>query len=411
MLLDGPCFQEHVTDGDEGHSSMGISQLIAFNTAKRRSDKQGSQRNNRARETPLPIFVTLKVHTEIHKWGLLDALHGLGLCISRNRTLTISSDVANSMCARFESEGVVCPPQAVTDVFTTDAVDNIDHNPSSTTSQGSFHGTAISHLQHPTQQCPGTPRAVTVTDNNLHGQCALSPLPDAYTLVNPVALALASPDPLIPQVAASMQLQPPTELNQLNSVSCLLISTKDTLLKSELQENDIMSWAAYNSSEYKEHPHPVTPAYLLPLFPEAAHSVAMIFHAMNVVKAVVSNLNQGQAPVLVADQPLFLIAKKIQWNHPQIFGEELFVMFLGGMHIEMTAFRLLGNWLDSSGWTTAIINSGVAAGGTADSLLAVSHLGKTNYVHEVTAAVLFVLIWIVHTRSMSLPHQLTKSRK
>ena len=296
------------------------------------------------------------------------------------------------MCARFESEGVVCPSQAVTGILTADAVDNIDHNPSSTTSQRSFHGTAISLLQHPTQQCPGTPRAVTIIDNNFQGQHALSPLPDAYTLVNPVAMALSSPHPLVPPVAASVQLQPPTELNQLKSVSSWLIGTKDTLLKSELQENDIMSWAAYNSSQHKEYPHPVTPAYLLPLFPEATHSVAMIFHAMNVVKAVVSNLNPGQVPVLVADQPLFLIAKKIQWNYPQILGEELFVVFLGGMHIEMTAFRLLGNWLDSSGWTTAIINSGVAAGETADSLLAVSHLGKTKYAHEVTAAVLFVLM-------------------
>ena len=118
----------------------------------------------------------------------------------------------------------------------------------------------------------------------------------------------------------------------------------------------------------------------------------MIFHAMNVVKAVVAHVNPEQVPVLVADQSLFLIAKKIQWNHPQIFGEEQFVMFLGGMHVEMTAFRLLGNLLDSGGWTTAIINSGVAAGGTADSLLAVSHLGKTKYAHEATAAALFVLM-------------------
>ena len=77
MLLDGPRFQEHVTDGEEGHSSLGIAQLIAFNTIKRRSDKQGSQRNNRARETPLPIYVALKVHAETRKRGLVDAFHGL----------------------------------------------------------------------------------------------------------------------------------------------------------------------------------------------------------------------------------------------------------------------------------------------------------------------------------------------
>ena len=147
---------------------------------------------------------------------------------------------------------------AVTGVFTTAAVDNTDHNPSSTTSQGSFHGTAISLLQHPTQQFPGTPRAVTVIDNNLQGQRAVSPLPAAYTLVNPVALPSPLPCthlslPLVPPVPASVQLQPPTELNQLNSVSSWLIDTKDTLLKPELQENDIVSWAAYNSSQHEEH--------------------------------------------------------------------------------------------------------------------------------------------------------------
>ena len=213
MLLSGPCFQEHVADGDEGRSSLSIAQLIAFDTVKRRSDKQGSQRNNRARETPLPIYVALKVHAETRKQGLVDDLHGLGLCISHDPTLAISNDVANSVCARFESEGIVCPLQAVNGVFTGAAVDNIDHNPSSSTSQVSFHGTAISLLQPPTQQCPGTPRAMTVIDNNLQGQRALSPLPDAYTLVNPVAVALPSPDPLVPPVTASMQLQPPTELN------------------------------------------------------------------------------------------------------------------------------------------------------------------------------------------------------
>ena len=175
---------------------------------------------------PLPIYVALKVHAETRKRGLVlvDALHGLGLCISHDRTSAISTDVANSLCARFESEGVVCPPQAVTGVFTTTAIDNIDHKPSSTTSQGSFHSTAISLLQHPTQQCPGTPRAVTVIDNNFQGR-TLPPLPDAYTLVNPVAVALTSPDPLVPQVAASMQLQPPTELNQLNSSVWLAVGS------------------------------------------------------------------------------------------------------------------------------------------------------------------------------------------
>jgi hypothetical protein len=41
---------------------------------------------------------------------------------------------------RFVSEGVACLPKLRQGVFTTAAVDNVDHNPSSTTSKSSFHG-------------------------------------------------------------------------------------------------------------------------------------------------------------------------------------------------------------------------------------------------------------------------------
>jgi hypothetical protein len=44
---------------------------------------------------------------------------------------------------RFVSEGVACLPKLRQGVFTTAAVDNVDHNPSSTTSKSSFHGTGI----------------------------------------------------------------------------------------------------------------------------------------------------------------------------------------------------------------------------------------------------------------------------
>ena len=40
----------------------------------------------------------------------------------------------------------------------------------------------------------------------------------------------------------------------------------------------------------------------------------MICHAMDVVTAAVNKLKPGQVPVVTLDQPLFAIAKQIQWN-------------------------------------------------------------------------------------------------
>ena len=55
-----------------------------------------------------------------------------------------------------EATGIVCPSSLRKNVFTTMAVDNIAHNPSSATVAGSFHGTAISVVQHPSAVREGT---------------------------------------------------------------------------------------------------------------------------------------------------------------------------------------------------------------------------------------------------------------
>ena len=59
------------------------------------------------------------------------------------------------------------------------------------------------------------------------------------------------------------------------------------------------------------------------------------------------------------------------------------VMF-GGLHIEMALWTTLGDLLDSSGWTTALCEAGIATSGTADSFLKASHLTRTRHSHQVT---------------------------
>ena len=63
----------------------------------------------------------------------------------------------------------------------------------------------------------------------------------------------------------------------------------------------------------------------------------------------------------------------------------------GGLHIEMTSFKVIGNWLDESGWTTAVFNAGIATSGVADSLLKTTHVTRTRHAHQITAASLSIL--------------------
>lgn len=82
-------------------------------------------------------------HAETRKRTIVDELYNLGLSISYDRVLEISTEMGNKVSTHYESEGVVCPPKLKKKVFTTATVDNIDHNPSSSTAQGAFHGTGI----------------------------------------------------------------------------------------------------------------------------------------------------------------------------------------------------------------------------------------------------------------------------
>ena len=49
-------------------------------------------------------------------------------------------------------------------------------------------------------------------------------------------------------------------------------------------------------------------------------------------------LNPGQTPVVASDQPLYSLAKQIQWQWPE-YGEDKVVMMFGGLHIEMAALK------------------------------------------------------------------------
>ena len=109
---------------------------------------------------------------------------------------------------------------------------------------------------------------------------------------------------------------------------------------------------------------------------------------LNVIKKVVDLMNKGQTPVVAVDQPLFAIAKKIRWKWPQIYGEDKFVVMFGRFHIELAALKVLGALLKDSGWTSALIQAGVATAGTADAFLKAAHITCTRCAHQITASAL-----------------------
>ena len=203
-------------------------------------------------------------------------------------------------------------------MFTIGALDNLDHKPSSTSYVDAFHGTGLSLFQFPTKANPGESRppiTIPPVGTKQHS------LPDSYAIVPAVALTANT-------------IQVPKQ----STTVCV-------------------------------------PAVcvLLPLFYEKSATPATIKHGLD--KAI-EYLNPGQIPVTTFDQPLFVLAKLVQWKWPDVYGESVHIVMMGGLHniIEMTLWNTLGDILESSGWTAALTEAEVASSGTADSFLKASHL-------------------------------------
>ena len=154
--------------------------------------------------------------------------------------------------------------------------------------------------------------------------------------------------------------------------------------RNDLTSEDALVWAAYHALQQPLAVDPPAVCALLPLFYEKSATPAMIKHGMDIHRQAIKYLNPGQIPVTTFDQPLFALAKLVQWKWPDVYGESVHVVMMDGLHIEMTLWNTLGDILESSGWTTALTEAEVATSGTADSFLKASHLTRTRHAHQVT---------------------------
>jgi len=82
----------------------------------------------------------------------------------------------------------------------------------------------------------------------------------------------------------------------------------------------------------------------------------------------------------------------MQWNWPKVYGEDKFVVLLGGLHIEVACLSTIGDLLDGSGWSSILAEERVTTPGKADALLKSSHVKRAGYAHTFTCSTLWTLL-------------------
>src|SRR6218665_1375665 len=114
------------------------------------------------------------------------------MSISYDTVQQIEWQIEVTILKRFQSEGVVCPSQLCKGLFLVVALDNIDHNPSSTTTHSSFHGSGISIIQFPTVNNQGICREALELYTDSDSQKFV--LPDSFAVVHAVSLNVTKAD-------------------------------------------------------------------------------------------------------------------------------------------------------------------------------------------------------------------------
>lgn len=379
MILYGPNMSGSVNDSQ---ACLTLAQIIVHNCKQKADPKTVHSRHSLDREPPLPLYIGMNIHTLTRSRTVVDQMAKLGISSSYERVMQVENSLANSMCEQFKADGVVCPSNLRKGLFTVGALDNLDYNPSSMTAQGSFHGTSISIIQHPTQENHGIERAPLMFQTANAKQ--KPQLPDAFAIVPAVYMkpsATSVPAAATEEITGQLQAAKAKE-------QCWIQHAVKLLQEDILTKGQMVSWAGYHASCQQPPLDPPAITALLPLFMEKADSPAMVKHGMSIVKDTTAFLNPGQIPVLACDCPIFAMCKYTQWKYPMTLGEDKFIVMFGGLHLEKALWTALGDFLDASGWTTALTEASVATAGTADSFIKASHITRTRHAHQVTALAL-----------------------
>ena len=381
MIVNGP----NLIESNDSQVCLTVGQTIVHKVKKRKPNSPTKVRYTLDREPTLPIYIGINIHALTRSKKIIQQLHQMGISVSYDRVMQIEEWLATAVCERFEDDGVVAPTILRKGLFTVGALDNLDHNPSATTATTSFHGTGISTFQFPSTREPGVIREpVTLPPSRAHTH---SP-PDHYASVPAVSLKStgvqvpeSNSEPVKLDLADAKREEYDWMEHSLQHISDV-----------ELCKTSSLTWSAYHATRQQPTSELTAICALLPLFYEKSDTPAMIKHGMDVHRQATEYLNPGQIPVITFDQPLFALAKYVQWKWPDLYGEKVYVVMMGGLHIEKALWNTVGDLLDGSGWTTALTESEVASSGTADSFLKVSHITRTRHAHQVTVLVLHRLL-------------------
>ena len=302
LILEGSTDQTSMNDTSQS-IALYIAQLIRFNSVQQKRRQNSLKiRHARTNEPPLPVLVGLLIHSKTRKTSLVERIASMGLSITYSRVTEIQDTITKQACQMFEEKQMVCPMTLKEGYFIQAAIDNLDHNPTSSTSKESFYGTGISLVQYMKENELSAPFHY---DPSKVSTFQSPSLPMSYTNILPTKGGKTEPDQYPDRQLPDVGLISENANDWLESL--------ENAIKTD-EPNKRVSFSAFFST-VAEQPTFKTMSTLLPLLEESINSPAMVRHCINIIKELVEHLNPQQMIMITADQPVYAIGKQVQWAH------------------------------------------------------------------------------------------------
>ena len=120
------------TDNKFTQETLSVAQIIMWNYRKSNKKVNDGQltkyRHAKTHETPMMIYILLKIYSVTRSRNLIDMLFNLGLCVSYDRVLEITKNICENLRESYENNKFFFPIILKMELFTVMIKDNIDLN-------------------------------------------------------------------------------------------------------------------------------------------------------------------------------------------------------------------------------------------------------------------------------------------
>ena len=369
--------------------SFTCAQLIMSNyKPNNKTNEKKMTYHSRKRETPIVVYNALNLYGRFRSKGIITDMFHLGFCAPYLTVLGITKNIAEKMIKEFEKLGCFVLRSASRGIFTVIAKDNIDLNSRSYTATSHYHGTSVSLIQF-SGEVKGTEYELSFPMDEKIMSFKISPLPEKYAKVNTYISD-------IPEYYAPKNNGPIPTLD----LSILEIAVQHEF--SWLHSTSLAEKHGWASHHFLQNRFPLCEkdfTAVLPLLREKVHTLSMQYHCMSIITDTIGEINPGQTPVDVCDQPIFALTKQIQWRHPDK-SKNYFFLF-GGLHIEKSLLLMHSDFIEGSGLPQLLGIRNLSICNLQTTVLSVTDITGARYALQVSACAIYNQLSSAHLSSES----------